>query len=49
MMKTRKISLFYKVLLAIVLALLAGFCYVRFGLLRPWLARFEAAQPKHAG
>lgn len=48
MMKTRKISLFYKVLLGIVLVLLAAFCYIRFGLLRPWLARFEAAQPKHA-
>lgn len=47
MMKTRKISLFYKVLLGVVLVLLAAFCYIRFGLLRPWLARFEAAQPKH--
>lgn len=47
-MKTRKISLFYKGLLAIVLVLLAAFCYIRFGLLRPWLTRFEAAQPKHA-
>lgn len=47
-MKTRKISLFYKVLLGLVLVLLAAFCYVRFGLLRPWLTRFEAAQPKHA-
>lgn len=46
-MKTRKISLFYKVLLGIVLVLLAGFCYIRFGILRPWLTRFEAAQPKH--
>lgn len=43
----RKISLFYKVLLGLVLVLLAAFCYVRFGLLRPWLTRFEAAQPKH--
>lgn len=48
MMKTRKVSLFYKVLLGIVLVLLAAFCYIRFGLLRPWLTRFEAAQPKHA-
>lgn len=48
MMKTRKISLFYKVLLGLILALLAAFCYIRFGLLRPWLVRFEAAQPKHA-
>ncbi len=47
-MKTRKISLFYKVLLGIVLTLVAGFCYLRFGVLRPWLARFEAAQPRHA-
>lgn len=47
-MKTRKINLFYKVLLGLVLVLLAAFCYVRFGLLRPWLTRFEAAQPKHA-
>lgn len=47
-MKTRKIGVFYKVLLGLVLVLLAAFCYVRFGLLRPWLARFEAAQPKHA-
>lgn len=48
MKKTRKISLFYVVLPVIVLVLLAAFCYVRFGLLRPWLTRFEAAQPKHA-
>lgn len=48
-MRTRRISVFYKVLLGLVLVLLAAFCYVRFGLLRPWLTRFEAAQPKHAG
>lgn len=41
-------SLFYKVLLGIVLVLLLIFTYIRFGLLRPWLSRFEAAQPKHA-
>lgn len=48
MMEKRKISLFYIVLPGIVLVLLAAFCYIRFGLLRPWLTRFEAAQPKHA-
>lgn len=47
-MEKRKISLFYKVLLGIVLVLLLAFCYIRFGLLRPWLTRFEASQPKHA-
>lgn len=47
-MKKRKISLFYIVLSVIVLVLLAAFCYIRFGLLRPWLTRFEAAQPRHA-
>lgn len=47
-MKKAKISLFYKVLLGIVLILLLVFCYVRFGLLHPWLQRFEAAQPKYA-
>lgn len=47
-MKTRKISVFYKVLLGLVLVLMAAFCYIRFGLLRPWLVRFEAAQPRHA-
>ncbi len=40
-------SLFYKVLLALLLALFLIFCYIRFGLLRPWLTNFEAAQPKH--
>ena len=44
----KKTSLFYKVLLGIVLVLLLIFTYIRFGLLRPWLSRFEAAQPKHA-
>lgn len=43
----KRFSLFYKVLLAILLVLLLIFCYIRFGLLRPWLTRFEAAQPKH--
>ena len=46
-MKREKKSIFYKVLLAILLVLLLVFCYIRFGLLRPWLTRFEAAQPKH--
>lgn len=46
--KSRQISLFYMVLLGIVLVLLLIFVYVRFGMLRPWLTRFEAAQPKHA-
>lgn len=41
-------GLFYKVLLGIAAVLLLIFCYIRFGLLRPWLTRFEAAQPKHA-
>lgn len=49
MMKKREISLFYIILPVFVLALLAVFCYIRFGLLRPWLVRFEAAQPRHAG
>ena len=49
MMKKREISLFYIILPVFVLALLAAFCYIRFGLLRPWLVRFEAAQPKYAG
>ena len=43
----RKISLFYKVLLGFLLALLAMFLLIRFALLRPWLTRYEAAQPKH--
>lgn len=43
-----KISLFYRVLLGVILALLLIFAYLRFGMLRPWLTRFEAAQPKHA-
>ena len=43
----RKISLFYKVLLGFLLALLAVFLLIRFALLRPWLTRYEAAQPKH--
>lgn len=44
----RNISLFYKILLGIILALLLIFVYLRFGMLRPWLTRFEAAQPKRA-
>ena len=35
----RKISLFYKVLLGFLLALLAMFLLIRFALLRPWLTR----------
>ena len=46
-MRQEKKTIFYKVLLALLLALLLVFCYIRFGLLRPWLTRFEAAQPKH--
>lgn len=45
---SKKISLFYRVLLAVSLVLLLAFFYVRFGMLRPWLTRYEAAQPKHA-
>lgn len=48
MMKQRKISLFYKILLGVLILLLAAFCYIRFGLLRPWLTRYEASQPKYA-
>lgn len=44
----KKISIFYKVLLGLILVLLAVFLYIRLGLLRPWLVRFEAAQPKAA-
>lgn len=44
----RKISIFYKVLAGILFLLLLGFVYVRFGLLRPWLIRYEASQPKYA-
>lgn len=47
-MKKKKISLFYKVLLVFLLVLLAVFLVIRFAVLRPWLTRFEAAQPKHA-
>lgn len=46
--KLKSMSLFYKVLLGIILLLLLIFVYLRFGMLRPWLTRFEAAQPKHA-
>lgn len=47
-MKQKKFSLFYKVLLGLLILLLAAFCYIRFGLLRPWLTRYEASQPKYA-
>lgn len=47
-MKERKISLFYKILPVFLLVLLGGFLAVRFALLRPWLVRYEASQPKHA-
>lgn len=43
----KKIALFYKVLLGVLLVLLAVFLFIRFALLRPWLTRYEAAQPKH--
>ena len=45
--RQKKSGLFYKVLLGILAALLLSFVYIRFGLLRPWLVRYEAAQPKH--
>lgn len=45
----KKLSLFYKVLLVVLLLLLGAFLAVRFALLRPWLVRFEAAQPRHTG
>ena len=38
-------SLFYKVLLGIVLVLLLIFTYIRLGLLGRWLSGFVAAQP----
>lgn len=44
----KKAGLFYKILLGIAVILLLIFAYVRFGVLRPWLTKFEAAQPKHA-
>lgn len=46
--KRKKVALFYKILLGIVVVLLLAFVYIRFGVLRPWLTKFEAAQPKHA-
>lgn len=46
-MNKRKISLFYPILLAVLLVLLAVFLVIRFALLRPWLIRYEASQPKH--
>ena len=42
----KKASLFDKVLLGILLTMLLGFVYLRFGVLRPWLRQFEASQPK---
>ena len=45
--KSGKISLFYKLLLAVVLGLLLIFVYLRVAVLRPWLVDFEAAQPRH--
>ena len=47
MEKKEKIGVFYPVLLGFLLVLLLVFVYIRFGLLRPWLTRYEAAQPKH--
>ena len=44
----KKASLFDKVLLGILLTMLLGFVYLRFGVLRPWLRQFEASQPKYA-
>ena len=46
-MKKKKIGLFYIILLCFLLFLLAAVLIVRFALLRPWLVRFEASQPKH--
>lgn len=46
--KLRNISIFYKVLLGVVVVLLLIFVYIRLALLRPWLTGFEASQPKHA-
>lgn len=46
-MKKKKIGLFYIILLCFLLFLLAAFLFARFALLRPWLVRFEASQPKH--
>ncbi|MCI8989758.1 MAG: hypothetical protein HFF59_02970 [Lawsonibacter sp.] len=47
MEQKRKRSVFYWVLLGILILLLLVFVYIRFGLLRPWLTRYEASQPKH--
>lgn len=46
-MEKKKIGLFYKVLLGILLLLLGVFLVIRFAVLRPWLTRYEASQPKH--
>lgn len=46
-MEKRKISLFYIILPVFLLVLLAVFLFIRFALLRPWLIRYEASQPKH--
>ena len=47
-MEKKKISLFYIILPVFLLLLLAVFLFIRFAVLRPWLVRFEASQPKHA-
>ena len=48
-MEKKKIGLFYKVLLGILLLVLGVFLVIRFAVLRPWLTRYEASQPKYAG
>lgn len=47
-MEKKKISLFYVILLSFLLVLLGVFLVIRFAVLRPWLVRFEASQPKYA-
>lgn len=46
-MEKKRFSLFYIILICFLLVLIGVFLFVRFALLRPWLVRFEASQPKH--
>lgn len=46
-MEKKKSGLFYIILLCFLLALIGVFLFIRLALLRPWLVRFEASQPKH--
>lgn len=46
--ENKSFGLFYIILLCFLLALIGVFLFIRLALLRPWLVRFEASQPKHA-